>query len=510
MDAQRTLRNFDQWLLAAAMLLLVGGCSGLPWIRPAAKTDAPPAAASGKGVQVRIGGDGFALGDVEQSACTPQQFAERVEELLRSGRSAAARHVERYPDVALGVLHEPGTVHANPATLAFIAQTHDRQCSRAGAAPGWSALIADRVARPDRYAAYDEHRRQFMTHLQNGQLDEALQLPLTQDSQGAPGAMLGIDAWRLTGIGLTLNNRPQDAIGAFQKALQLAAGHPYQAASLLLLLSDAQRRAGQLAAAENTWQEAARLAGELAVAAPAAADPTLWERAAYVRPVSCPWSVDVQQRLAQVNLAFGVVFDERGTVVPASTAPAVDETPLWTAIGHWRLARDEPQAALAALKRAESMTNQSLTAARLRLGQAKALAKLGQTPAATAMLIQLAGSSDAIIAKPATAVLGTIKLQQGNTQAGFNLLRRAVEEEPIMTWPERPEAEADLGLAYLLSGDENAGLRWLHTAQQDFEASGQPEPLIQCLENEDAYLQRAKKTDLAKAVQQRLQTLRAN
>ncbi len=79
-----------------------------------------------------------------------------------------------------------------------------------------------------------------------------------------------------------------------------------------------------------------------------------------------------------------------------------------------------------------------------------------------------------------------------------------------MTWPERPEAEADLGLASLLLGDENAGLRWLPMAQQDFESSGQPEPLIQRLENDGAYLERAKKTDLAKTVPQRLQSLRAN
>ena len=107
-------------------------------------------------------------------------------------------------------------------------------------------------------------------------------------------------------------------------------------------------------------------------------------------------------------------------------------------------------------------------------------------------------------------MLGTMKLQQGGTQQGLNLLRRAVEEEPATVWPERPEAEADLGLAYLLVGDENAGLRWLHAAQQSFESTGQSESLVQCLENEAAYLEHAKKNDLAKAVRHRLQSLQSD
>jgi hypothetical protein len=48
------------------------------------------------------------------------------------------------------------------------------------------------------------------------------------------------------------------------------------------------RRAGDAAAAENTWREAAGLAGNLTVGSPAVADPILWERIAYLRPANTP------------------------------------------------------------------------------------------------------------------------------------------------------------------------------------------------------------------------------
>jgi hypothetical protein len=67
----------------------------------------------------------------------------------------------------------------------------------------------------------------------------------------------------------------------------------------------------------------------------------------------------------------------------------------------------------------------------------------------------------------------------------------------------------DLGLAYLLCGDENAGLNWLHNAQQEFRSAGQTDQLAQCLKNEAGYLEQVKKGDRAKEVRGRLASLRA-
>ncbi|MCU0980739.1 MAG: hypothetical protein MUF25_16440, partial [Pirellulaceae bacterium] len=101
------------------------------------------------------------------------------------------------------------------------------------------------------------------------------------------------------------------------------------------------------------------------------------------------------------------------------------------------------------------------------------------------------------------------RVQQGGTQQGLHLLRRAVEEAPTLQWPERAEAEADLGLAYLLMGDETAGLRWLHQTQQTFEATGQHDALFQSLENELAYLEQTQRKDAAQLARQRLDNLLA-
>jgi tetratricopeptide (TPR) repeat protein len=515
------LRHATAWAVVLLAACVLGGCSGVLWKRSATKADAAAKAdpsakktpAPPAGTQVRVGGDGFALGDVEQPACSSQQFVDRVAELLRNKRPAeAAQWVQRYPDVALGVLREPGSVHTEPNVLQVVAQAHDQQCAHCNADAGWTAVIADRTAHPERHSDYDVRRQQFMGHLQNGRLKEALALGLSNVPAGVPGPLLAIDAHRLTGIALVLDNRPAEAVAAFQQALQLAGqAHPYQAANVLLLVSDAHRRAGNPAAAEGAWVETARLASELAGAPQPAIDPILWERVAYLRPVNCPWPSAVRQRLVDLNVGFGVLAETRGAVQPVSMTNSVaDEGPLWTSIGHWRLAREEPQAALVALKRAETLSGSSYVAGRLQMGQSKALVRLGQHSAATAMLISLAGSSDMRISRPAMAMLGTMKLKQGSTQQGFNLLRRAVEEDQAAMWPDRADAEADLGLAYLLMGDEAAGLRWLHTAQQGFEIARQHEQLVQCLENEAAYLEQAKKRDLAAAVRRRLESLQGS
>jgi hypothetical protein len=283
--------------------------------------------------------------------------------------------------------------------------------------------------------------------------------------------------------------------------------HPYQTLNLLLLASDAQRRAGDLLAAERTWQDTARLASDLVRGPHPIIDPILWERISYLRPANCPWPGEVRHTLSEVNVAFGIVADPRQS---AASIASTDEAPLWTAIGHWRLARNEAQSALVALKRAETLTSQPYAASRLQLSETKALVRLGQVPAASAILIHLAGSPDPLISHPAMAMLGTAKLQQGSAQEGFNLLHNAVEEDSAAVWPERAEAEADLGLAYLMIGDEASGFRWLHQAQQSFEASGQQQALVQCLENEAAFLEQAKKADIAKTIRHRIESLRDN
>ena len=509
--------GFHQPWRGLALLLpavLLTGCSGLWWHPAKSECQLPESTASAAtgSLQVRIGGDGFALGDVEQSGMLPREFLEVVDSHLRAGCTAAAVHwIQLYPDVALSVLREAPSTQASASVLHAVAAAHDEQCSRCPDDATWSALMRDRQQRPAFYEAYDVQRQQFMIDLQNGRVKEALARSLVPASRGAPGTVLEIDALRLTGIAFVLDERPQEATPVLDKALALSAReHPYQAANLLLLSSDAKRRSGDGLGADRAWLDAVGLMGQLASSPISIQDPVLWERAAYLRPVNCPWPTDLTQQLANLNARLGIRAESPPAGPPAASPTAgTNEAEVWVTIGLGRLVRNEPQAALAALKRAESMTVHPVAADRLRLLETKALVRLGQEAAATALLVNLASNNDVVVACSASAMLGSLRLQQGSVLQGLQLLRRAVETNANVLWPERTEAMADLGLAYLLAGDEMSGLRWLHVAQQEFEGSGDRDSLKQSLENEVAYLEIAKKSEQSAAVRHRLAALSA-
>ncbi|MCL4201405.1 MAG: hypothetical protein KJ000_02850 [Pirellulaceae bacterium] len=500
------------WSALLASVLATSGCSGLIPSPIAQEPDPLTAGLPGPSApQVRVGGDGFTLGDVEQCSVPPQAFADRIGESLSTNRRATAdRLVRLYPDLALTILREPGSVRVPTTVMQVIAHTHDQQCSRSGPGAGWSAVVADRTRRPAAYQDYDARRQKFVTHLENGRLEQALALSVDTAAASLAASPLQIDAWRLIGVAHLLDGQPQRAVAAFEQARQHSSGaHPYEEVTLLLLESDARRRAGDQAATA-AWQQAVWQLGELAVGSIPMLDPILWERAAYLRPVDCPWPAEVLQRLAGANTRLGIAAEAwfSSQTGFGSTAGS-DETVVWGAIGHARLARDEPQAALVALKRAESMSAHPVLAKRLRLAEAKALSRLGQSAAATAMLAGLVGDDDPSVSRPALAMLGSIKLQEGGTQQGYQFLRRAVGDDPVATWAGRTEAEADLGLACLLLGDEPQGMRWLHSAQQQMEAQGDVEQLVQSLENEHEYLRRSDRKDAANAIRQRLEQLHA-
>ena len=238
----------------------------------------------------------------------------------------------------MAVLRDTSSVRVGADALSFLAQTHDQQCSRTGPDAAWAAVVLDRIGHPERYTEYDGKVRQFMAHLQGGHAQEALALGIIAIPHDVPGAALAIEAHRLSGIGLVLAGRPQEAIGSFQSALRLARNaHPYQAANLLLLLSDAQRRAGDAQAAAATWQAAVETASELAIAPNPVLDPILWEHAGYLRPVDTAWPAPVRRRLAEVQVGFGIVSPASNQVGPGATMPSATDEMRRVDL-HWPLA----------------------------------------------------------------------------------------------------------------------------------------------------------------------------
>ena len=486
----------------AIWALLTVGCVPSAFVADAAKTPAPlpttPAV-------VKLGARTHGLGEAQRAAVARDEFVARVGELLAAQRPAPARrYIERYPDVALDALRCCTAAQAKQGAIQFIAQVHDEQCGAADAAGGWQTLTADRSAQPGRHAVYEAARPKLVELLKANKAQDALAMKLPE-----PAALpLQLDAAELRADALLQAEKPAEAEAVLTQALARAAAQPYPALKLKLLLGEAQLRAGKAEAAGATWQQTVEAASERLLC-----DPIFWERASYVRPVEVPWPEVVAQRLADYQASGGRKPPEgqvaaegspslRGLTPPARRDAGQREALVWGGIGRMRLDRHEGQAALLAYKRAESLTVDPQIKAPMQLGQARALLQLNQLPSAAAILVRLATVSDADVALPALAMLGAVKLQKGSVEHSIALLQKAVAAD----WPGRSDAEADLGLAYLSLGDDANGFRWLHSAQQKFEAAKDHAALAQCLTNEMNYLNHKKKPEEAEKVRLRLES----
>jgi tetratricopeptide (TPR) repeat protein len=452
--------------------------------------------------QVKLGGTGLNLGETAQPLVSCPAFTQRVNDLLAARRMASAkRWVERYPDVALETLRRSTAAQSGDRALQFIAEVHDRQCGS-----DWLALLRDRAADPARYARHDALRQQLAELTQAGRHKEAAALPVTDLPSRTPGTALALDAWQAHGAALLLAGRPAEAEAAFARAIKLAeSGSRYQTAHLSLLHSEALRRAGKVGPANAAWREAVQRIVELAKTN--AADPILWERASYLRPVDVPWPSTVVLHFlnAAARSEAEVVKFSPETDDPAKRAE--DEAIIWRAIGQLRLERGEAQAALAAFKRAESMTANPRSRSQLALEEARALLQMNLAQAAMPLLVRLAAhQEDGETAAGALALLGAAKFQDGSAEQARALLERALARTD---WPGRAEAEADLGLVYLALANEEKGLHWLHSAQRRFEARDQPALLEQSLTNEMNYFAHKGRPREAASIRRQLEMLQS-
>jgi tetratricopeptide (TPR) repeat protein len=438
---------------------------------------------------------GESLGDSQEVSLTATDLMTRVQGMVTEGRTgAASRWIERHPEATLEWLRSAaiGPGAKSDAVAKLIAQIHDRQCTSAAAKQTWTALDASRRQDPTAYQNYLAARQRFKNSLAQGQVDHALNQELLKLASGCDSQMLEIDAWQLQATAHLLNDKPREAAVAFQKAATAAAPiSTYQSAYLLLLLSDAQRRSGDPDRAAATWQQAVLAASQLLATEHPVHDPVLWERLGYQRPVESPWPNDVVSMLQHLEPLPGTDSDEAlpaNATSDAGADPREAEVSIWNAIGIWYLDRGHPQAALVSFKRAESSATNSTVGTWLRIRQARSLIQLKQEGAATAILVRTAGEKTTPAARAAMGILGSLRLKSGQVQQGYALLRKSVEAEDGVEWPERDDAEVDLALASLMMGRVPEGLQRLHTVQQRFENQGNFESLSMALANEAAYL----------------------
>jgi tetratricopeptide (TPR) repeat protein len=493
------LRNILTCLSLAAAAAVGGGCSASTttqdWTELFQKQQAEnKPKTSGK---PKFDVFGRSLGEGQEVSLPIEKFIARVGDLLRAGkRGSARRFVELHPDTAMETLR---TTTVATEAAQFIAEIHDRQCMATNGAPSWTQLIAARRAAPDAFKPYDQARLKFQALVAEGAVDQAQKLDLPKLAGATKSPLVEIDALVLHGAVQLLAERPAQAVKMLEKAENIATrAGAYQSAHVLMLLGDARRRAGDASGAVSTWLRAVATASQAAAGFRPACDPVLWERLGYLRPVEAPWPTEAVQALASID-----ALPEVAAFGPGGVEQAAAEALIWNVIGLWYLERAQGQAGLVAFKRAESAVSAEFPRQVLRLRQAKSLVQLDQSGPATAILVAQARHANPLVAHPAMALLGSMRLKTGQTQQGFGLLRKAVETNEGLEWPERGRAEADLGLAYLMMGQHQKGLDRLHQAQGRFDAQQDFDSLATSLENEAAYLEETKRSGEAVAVRER-------
>lgn len=451
--------------------------------------------------RVKLDGQGLSLGELQEASLSSQQLVEQVDRLIRENRYGSARRlVQKFPEVALEHLRLP-TGSATSTATAMIAASYDTVLPpSSSSSPRWPQAL--KAAATDS-AAYATARQQFEQHLHNGRFAEAVALQLPAKLGAGDSPMREADARHLLGMAHFAAGAPAEAATEWKRAAEIAGQFdPAWQAQLLLLTSEAQRRAGDAERATSTWQESVRRAAALLNQSTPFMDPVFWERALALHPVTTPWPAEIRAALIKLPAWARVegLADSQETATASSQVGT--EILLWAHIGHWRLLRDEAQGALVAFKRSEAVISETAVKDRLQLEEARSLVRLGQTAPATAILVRLSGSAHSPASRPARAVLGTMRLQANNPKQGYLLLQKALADET--PFPGRSSALADFGIACLMTGDEPAGLQALHTAQQQFQSAGDLDQLASALENEAAYLTKKEKTELVAAVRQRI------
>ena len=453
---------------------------------------------------------GRPLGESDEQTIPTGQFAGRISELLSSDQlTFAGRWVERFPEVAQELLRADDDKIAKSAVRQFVASAHDRHTISPRSKSHWSEIAtpAEKNSPRGKYREARSHFRKFFTE---GHVEIALTQELVQIANSTGSPLLAIDAWHQVGMAQLLNDQPKEAAQAFEQAVRQASTiSDYQTAYLLVSLSDAQRRLGDIPAANRSWRNAVNTAEKTLTQERPVRDPLLWERLSYFRPIEESWPLPVLESLNRVSPLHD--YATSPLAAGASDTPVVapaGESVLWHAIGSWYLDRNQGQTSLVAFKRAESSSTSEYSKQFLRIKQARALAHLEQLGPATAILSAIASDKKSPIAPQAYALLGSLRLRGGQLQQGLAFLRKGIDQNGSTPWPERADAEADLGLAYLMTGNESEGLGKLHAAQGSFEAAGDLESLALSLENEAAYFQQAKKPNEEKLVRAKLDQYR--
>lgn len=410
--------------------------------------------------KIRWDGDGIVLGEIETAAFSASEFLDTISELIKEQRHSTIRNlVKKYPDVAMTVLQEADPNQQNTDELQVIAREFDQIWCQGNRGVAWQTYLLDLTNSGRKQNSLLESKNSFWRYLKENEPKKALALNLVNRLPKQTDVVLSSEFYRLEAIAMMMNDQFDSAIKRLRQSVSLIERTcPYQAARLNLLLGEFYRHNGQIDLWKSAWTEAVTRQSSLAHSH-GLKDPSFWSRAAYLRPADSKWPIDAIDNLRE-SLASNDIF------VPENTP---DDSIIWLMTGWQHNDRGEGQNAVLAFKKSEAATNDTQLKKQLQLFQARAMVLAGQPGAGSAILIRLISENQGkVLSDRAQAVLGAMKLQNGAIGQGINLIQSSMKS--VDSWPqsERLRAQADYGLALLVSGKEPEGLKMLDQVQAEF------------------------------------------
>ena len=450
-----------------------------------------------KAREIRFDGQQIVLGDSEGVAISPPDLVAELRASISGGQwTTAQRLTLHHSDTARQALFQSSVSESSDLAIRLVASALDR----VQGGSDWNRLLQDRAARAWVHESFESLYRQVLSSMQNGDMSSAMsgELPVLAERTGQ--GVLVAEAWRLVGIAHLISGAPEQAISAWQQALNNPALDLAMRADLTSLQAIAWKRMDREAEAVASWHDSMRVALELTRRDSQWTDHRFWKRAVEFGESRADWPVDIAQELRVICAReLGPAFAQ-----PRPTLSSVQsEAIVWSYVGVLSMRCDLPQAALVAFKRGElGLTGQEQ--GWLRLAQAHALTQVGQAQAAVMLLGTLANEADPTLKQAAQATLGSVRASNGSIEQGLALLERSLTELAAEQWSGQAAYRADLGLAYLMVGRSQQGLEQLHLAQHQFQTSGDWVALVQSLENEAKFHEATEHPELAQAARQRI------
>lgn len=500
------------WVAVALGIGLLCGCAPIqkketPSLSDitGAVDDTPPQQAprEGTGRKVRFDGGAIVLGESDRAAWTTTAFLDAIEQHLAAGDIGEVTRMTRtWPDVAHDVLLETGTDRRQAHAIRAIASSFDAMWPERSE---WEQAALAVTADNDSARKWLERKRQAWDYLQHNEPDNVSQLKLSQLARQSLHALALAESLRIESIAAMMRDDHDASITLLQQAIDEAgAASPYTTARLVLLLGEYERHAGNYEQWQLHWSDAvgrtARMLVEQGIS-----DPVFLIEASQLRPLDYPWPESAVARfetyLEENELAL------RSSPASASHASRADLT-IWLVAGLQHLSRGEGENALVAFKKAEAFLMNELPVDELHLLQARSLVAAGQPGAASAILIRIASNTEVQPAcNRARAILGSMKLENGSADQGLALIESALENADRWPVSERLGAQADHGLALLMTGQEEAGVEVLDKTAGEFVATGEHDEARQCFTNLAAYFEATGQREPMRQTQARLAEL---